>query len=398
MQHLDPVVGVGIIRRAPPRPRGPYPARPARPSGARPGARAGRSRAPSLVALLVAADRLDHRVDVDRRRRASVGRPWRGEQRRDLGAQLVGVREAQRREQPEADRLAVAVALVAGRRLDRVADGVAEVEHGAAPESRSSSATTSILVRAQSKMTSRELAPGSESSRRARAPAPTARRRRSARSSPPRRSRPRAPRAAASRASPGRPAPRAAGGRRRCSSSPRAGPPRSCRRRPSRPARPASSAPGPRARRAGRWRRRSRRGRRRRRRRRRGRGRRGGRRRRRARRAPARPRRSSSRTRRPRPRSSPRAPGSSAVVVRERGRVGDAEGARRAARPATAARARVEQPERAGADHGRVGAARGLGPDHPHVRALAASPPATARRSAAASRASAGRIARATDS
>ena len=56
-----------------------------------------------------------------------VGRP-RGQQLRDLLAQrrLAGQRE--RREQAEPDRLAVAVARVARRRLDRVPDGVAEVE------------------------------------------------------------------------------------------------------------------------------------------------------------------------------------------------------------------------------------------------------------------------------
>ena len=60
-----------------------------------------------------------------------MGRPWRREDRLDLLAQLGRLGEAQRRQQAEADRLAVAVALVAARRLDRVADRVAEVEHGA---------------------------------------------------------------------------------------------------------------------------------------------------------------------------------------------------------------------------------------------------------------------------
>ena len=55
------------------------------------------------------------------------------EDRLDLRAQLRGFGEPQRREQPEAHRLAVAVALVAAGRLDRVADCVAEVEHRAAP-------------------------------------------------------------------------------------------------------------------------------------------------------------------------------------------------------------------------------------------------------------------------
>ena len=47
----------------------------------------------------------------------------------DVVAQLVLAGQAQRGEQAEADRLAVAVAGVAGGRLDRVADRVAEVEH-----------------------------------------------------------------------------------------------------------------------------------------------------------------------------------------------------------------------------------------------------------------------------
>ena len=51
-------------------------------------------------------------------------------------AQLRRLGEAQRRQQAEPDRLAVAVALVAARRLDRVADRVAEVEHVAAGRRR----------------------------------------------------------------------------------------------------------------------------------------------------------------------------------------------------------------------------------------------------------------------
>ena len=62
------------------------------------------------------------RVEVDRQ-------AVRAQDLGDLAAQLVGAGEPQGREQAEADRLAVAVAPVAARRLDRVADGVAEVEH-----------------------------------------------------------------------------------------------------------------------------------------------------------------------------------------------------------------------------------------------------------------------------
>ena len=58
--------------------------------------------------------------------------PARGEQLRHLGAQRVLAGEPERGQQPERDGLAVAVARVAGRRLDPVPDGVAEVEHVAA--------------------------------------------------------------------------------------------------------------------------------------------------------------------------------------------------------------------------------------------------------------------------
>ena len=57
----------------------------------------------------------------------------RQQQLAHLLAQAIGAGQAQRREQPEADRLAVAVAVIAGRRLDRVTDGVPEVQHLAVP-------------------------------------------------------------------------------------------------------------------------------------------------------------------------------------------------------------------------------------------------------------------------
>ena len=80
--------------------------------------------------LLVALQGVEHRVDLDRRvegdRQAVAAQDLL-----DLVAQLRRVGEPQRRQQAEADRLAVAVARVAARRLDRVADRVAEVEDAA---------------------------------------------------------------------------------------------------------------------------------------------------------------------------------------------------------------------------------------------------------------------------
>ena len=57
-----------------------------------------------------------------------VGRPWAASRSCDLVAQLGLLGERQRGEQPEADGLAVAVALVAGDGLDRMPNRVAEVE------------------------------------------------------------------------------------------------------------------------------------------------------------------------------------------------------------------------------------------------------------------------------
>ena len=100
--------------------------------------------------LLVAADRVEDGFGVDpaveRRRQAG---PL--EQLGDLGLEPFGAGEPERGDEADRDRLAVAVALVAGGRLDPVADGVAEVEHRAQPGSRSSASTTSSFVRAQSK-------------------------------------------------------------------------------------------------------------------------------------------------------------------------------------------------------------------------------------------------------
>ena len=81
---------------------------------------------PLPQALLVALGRHHDRIRVGRveRRRQALSR----EQRLDLLAQLRRPGEPQRREQAERDRLAVAVLRVPGRGLDRVADGVPEVE------------------------------------------------------------------------------------------------------------------------------------------------------------------------------------------------------------------------------------------------------------------------------
>ena len=57
----------------------------------------------------------------------------RREQPLDLGVQAVGSGESQRRQEAEADRLAVAVAPIASRSLDCVTDRMAEVEHHPAP-------------------------------------------------------------------------------------------------------------------------------------------------------------------------------------------------------------------------------------------------------------------------
>ena len=81
-------------------------------------------------ALLVAGGGRHDGVGVDGGAVASAtGSPARGQQLGGLGAQVVAPGEAQRGQQAEADRLAVAQAAVAGDRLERVADGVAEVQH-----------------------------------------------------------------------------------------------------------------------------------------------------------------------------------------------------------------------------------------------------------------------------
>ena len=146
---------------------------------------------------------------------------------------------------------------VAGRGLDAVPDGVAEVQH------RAQAALGRILAhdaRLVGRREPHELRAGVELARAglpSRARAPTAARRPAAPSSPPPRTPPPTPAPAASRARPGRrPRPRAGGTRRRRSSPPRRS--RSCRRSPRPPARPAWSARRSTPARAGTWPRRSR--------------------------------------------------------------------------------------------------------------------------------------------
>src|SRR5207253_11087701 len=83
---------------------------------------------PSAGRLLVAAERRPGTIEVD-----SDGR------RREHCLDLVGHRsveaavldrESKRRPQAERDRRAVREALVAGRRLERMGERVAEIEHG----------------------------------------------------------------------------------------------------------------------------------------------------------------------------------------------------------------------------------------------------------------------------
>ena len=173
------------------------------------------------------------------------------------------LRQPQRRQQAERDGLAVAVAVVAGRGLDAVADGVAEVEGGAHPQvalvlghHRAACGRRSARMRS----TSSSVGPGQRRPRLDPA----------SNSSPPVEQavlddlgeparRARAAAACRARRCPSPPA-RAARSRRR-SSCPRAGRRRSCRRSPSRPSPAASWARGPGARRAGRRPRRSRPGR-----------------------------------------------------------------------------------------------------------------------------------------
>src|ERR1700722_8437398 len=78
-------------------------------------------------ALLVATDRLHHRLHG-----GSLELDWQSpgaKQLSDLPTQLLLIGEAQRTQQPEPDGFPMTVATVARGRLDRVSDGVAEVEH-----------------------------------------------------------------------------------------------------------------------------------------------------------------------------------------------------------------------------------------------------------------------------
>ena len=195
---------VGLIAlAAPPRPPGRYRHRPRRRSSGSPGrSRSDERRRPSASRFLSrsiassTASVVDRRVERGRAGRAASSSPATSSR----SSPAPERRSAASR--PSADRLAVAVAAVAGRRLDRVADGVAEVEHLAAARVALVGGDDVDLRAGAVEDHVVELV-GVER-RRARAPAPRARRPRSAPSSRPRRSRPRAPRPAASQASPGR--------------------------------------------------------------------------------------------------------------------------------------------------------------------------------------------------
>ena len=102
-----------------------------RPTCGAPGRSSRTKPTPASVRFLSRAERREHLVDgdggVEARRQ-----PVASQDLANLGAQLVGAREPQRREQAEPDGLAVAVPRVPARRLDRMPDGVAEVEDRAA--------------------------------------------------------------------------------------------------------------------------------------------------------------------------------------------------------------------------------------------------------------------------
>ena len=83
-------------------------------------------------ALLVGCGRGNHRVGVSAVE--PCGKASRLEQGRDLVAQGGLPGEAQRGQQAQADRFAVAVAAIAGRGLERVGDGMAQIED--LPQSR----------------------------------------------------------------------------------------------------------------------------------------------------------------------------------------------------------------------------------------------------------------------
>ena len=135
VQDLDPVVAVGLIdgaassSTAARRLSGSTRLARSRP---RPGARAARSRLPPRSRFL-SRSRASSTASGSTSAASAVGSPCAAEDPRDLGAQLRRPREPKRRQQSESHRLAVAIAPVAARRLDRVADRVTQVEHRAAP-------------------------------------------------------------------------------------------------------------------------------------------------------------------------------------------------------------------------------------------------------------------------
>ena len=355
-----------LMDRAPPPRRGPYRDRPAGPSGARRARTAARSRRPRPSPSCRGPSR-SSTASSSTSASSVVGRPWAASRAADLR------RAARRRRRGAGPRAGPGrpprrggSARSPSRPRSRGRPCGPRLSTARLPESRSSSATISILVRAQSKTTSPSCAGSSELDAANALPQRAAgEQRRLQHLDEARRE---LLRRAGSPASPGRPGPRSACGRRRRSSWPRPGRRRSCRRRPSPPGRPASSAPAPAARRAGRWRRRS------------------------PPRSPTTPppkasTRSSRRA--PASASSPSTRSASAMVFDDSqpstsivssrsGRsprggdsalgIGDAEDALRAARRAPRRGRPSSSPSAPRPDQRRVGAAGGLGPDHPHAR------------------------------
>ena len=196
VHHLDPVVGRVAHRRQLSHGGGERAGRSiCTPSGPRRAPRhSTNGTGPDADPLLVLVGRehdLSGSASVERGRQSCAA-----QQLLDLVAQLVLAGQPQRGQQPERHGLAVAVAGVAGDRLDRMADGVAQVQHLA-------QAAVALVARHDREL--RQRARGDElgvgRARRRRGSAPTASRRRSVPSSRPRRSRRRAPRAAACSAS-----------------------------------------------------------------------------------------------------------------------------------------------------------------------------------------------------
>ena len=120
---------VEFIRRAPARRSSPYPARPADRSGAAPARRGGRSRRRRRSASCRGRGRRGSPPAApDRPPRSCVGSRWRTRIASTSSRSAGASERRSAASRPRPDRLAVAVAPVPGRGLDRVADRVAEVE------------------------------------------------------------------------------------------------------------------------------------------------------------------------------------------------------------------------------------------------------------------------------